>query len=103
MKKNLYGENGEPKRVRCYMQKKNKTFDYITVVYTYINHAGYPAGTVLYRAMSDNPTHPQGYGQWGEASRYNFKSGGSRVSFSELPLECRKVVLDDYKSIWEEN
>ena len=99
-KKKLYNEAGEPIRVRCYMQKRNPTTDYITVVYTYINKAGYPPGTVLYRGMNDTPTHPQGFGMMGEAWRHSFNPGGSMVSFSDLPQECQEVVRQDYRDIW---
>lgn len=102
-KRNLYAATGAPKRIRCYMMKRNPTFDYITVVFTHAFRLGYPAGTVLYRGMSDRPTHPQGFGQWGEAERHNFCAGGSRVAFADLPKECQEVVLQDYKDLWGED
>jgi len=102
-KANLYTDTGEPKRIRCYMMKRNPTIDYITVVYTHANRLGYPAGTVLYRAMNDAPRSPQGYGQWGEAERNQFCPGGSIVPFSELPSECQVVVNQDYKDLWGGN
>lgn len=99
--KNLYTETGEPKRIRCYMIKRNpKPADYITVVYTHANFAGYPIGTILYRAMSGQPFHPLGFCQWGEASGL-FNAGGSLIQFSELPKDCQEVVLRDYKELWE--
>lgn len=102
-KRNLYTETGEPKRIACYMVKsKSRPADYITVVYTYASKAGYPVGTVLYRAMNGNPYHPAfGYCQWGEGWQHNFKAGGSRVKFSDLPSDCQEVVRNDYKELWE--
>ena len=99
---NLYTETGEPKRVRCYMYKRNpKPFaDWITVVYTHANRAGYPIGTTVYRTMSEDPSHPQGVGLWGE-QREPLRAGGSRVKFSELPEKCRVLVMQDYKELWE--
>ena len=99
---NLYTPNGEPKRIRCYIQKKNPSIDYITVVYTYAHYAGYPIGTVLYRAMNDHPYDPQGFGQWGECQPgRSFRASGSKVAFTELPIDCQKVVRQDYMDLWE--
>lgn len=103
-KKNLYNAKGEPARIRCYMFKQDpKPFgDYITVVYTHAHRAGYPKGKVLYRSMNDNPFHPShGIGLWGEGWRWDFKAGGSRVSFSDLPKDCQEIVLSDYKELWQ--
>ena len=100
--KNLYTETGEPRRIKCYMQKRRKTYDYITVVYTHASKVGFPVGTVLYRGMSEDPYHPLGFGQWGEHRHGSFTPGGSRVSFSELPKNCQDLALRDYKAIWEE-
>lgn len=97
----LYSETGEPRRIKCYMAKRNPTIDYITVVYTHAFRLGYPAGTVLFRGMSDMPTHPQGFGLWGETERHKFRAGGIRVPFSALPKECQNVVRQDYKDLWE--
>ena len=103
-RKHLYRANGTPKRIRCYMYKgKDRPIDYITVVFTYACHAGFPQGSVQYRAMNENPYHPAyGFCQWGEAWQWNFKAGGSRVNFSDLPEDCKEIVRYDYKSIWEE-
>jgi hypothetical protein len=97
---NLYTDAGEPKRIKCFMAKQKPTIDYITVVYTHAFRLGYPAGTVLFRGMNDMPTHPQGFGQWGETHRHKFCAGGSRVAFSDLPKDCQDVVRQDYKDLW---
>ena len=100
--KNLYNEKGEPKRIACYMYKQNPKpcADYITVVYTHANFAGYPIGTTVYRAMSGKPFHPLGIGLWGETNSCQFKAGGSRVKFSELPVDCQELVRRDYEELW---
>lgn len=99
---NLYTESGEPKRIACYMEKKPKHADYITVVFTYASKAGYPVGTVLYRTMNGVPYHPAcGICMWGEANVSRFRPGGSRVQFSDLPTDCQEVVRRDYKDLWE--
>jgi len=103
--KNLFNVKGEPVRIRCFMYKQipKPYADYITVVYTNTRRAGFPAGTVLYRSMNDRPRDPQGIGIWGEGQQWNFKAGGSSVNFSDLPEECREVVLNDYRDLWEIN
>jgi hypothetical protein len=101
---NLYTDTGEPKRVACYMEKKPKHADYITVVFTYVSKAGYPTGTVLYRAMNGNPYHPAcGICLWGESTAYKFNPGGSRIKFSELPTDCQEVIRRDYEDLWRES
>lgn len=101
---NLYTKTGEPKRIRCYMIKSEpKPADYITVVYTYASKAGFLKGSVQYRAMSGKPFHPLGYAQWGEGWQWNFRPGGSRIKFSDLPKDCQELVIRDYKEIWEKS
>lgn len=105
-RKNLYTENGEPKRIRCFMYKQEpKPYaDWITVVFTYASKAGYSIGTVLFRGMSGDPTHPLGIGYFEEWDIYRKgipRFGGSRVKFSELPDKCQELVRRDYKELWE--
>jgi hypothetical protein len=52
--------------------------------------------------MSEHPFNPQGIGLWGEIERYKLRSypGGKRISFADLPDDCRKLVLRDYRDIW---
>ena len=103
MKKNLYDENGIPKRIACYMVKRNPIpADYITVVYTHANFAGYPVGTTVYRAMSGKPFHPLGVALFTDTQSPYFKAGGSRITFGELPEDCKELVKSDYKEIWGE-
>ena len=99
----LYHQNGEPVNVRCFMNKRNPIGDCYTVVYTYARKFGYPKGIVVYRAMCANPYHPLGHGYLGDAPRYKFAPGGSKIAFSDLPPDCKKVVLDDYASFWGKN
>jgi hypothetical protein len=44
-----------------------------------------------------------GFGQHGEAERYEFCPGGSRVEFSSLPPDCQELVRSDYSELWEVN
>ena len=71
-----------------------KSFDRYTVVYDPWEYQGkliFP-----YLAMSDNPFHPQGFAQHGELSfRYTKQSGEKVINFSELPVDCQKVIESD--------
>ena len=117
--------NGVPKYVRCYDAAgkheagQQPAFDQFTVVFTgrYRNHHGNNfhgrPGQFEYVAMSAFPFHPQGIGQHGSSDRQidvnpsGFAPAmgrrchlGKRIPFSELPPDCRKLVLRDYKEIW---
>jgi hypothetical protein len=71
-----------------------------------------------YLAMSGSPFHPQGFGQHGSTKARAADCTGSswagpsigrrchlgtRVRFEDLPADCRKLVLSDYKEIWKLN
>lgn len=102
--------NGEPKYVRCY-DNGGTSADRYTVVYTG-RYRG--KGWFQHVGMSANPFHPQGVGMHGEHSQQIDvnKSGfapaigrknhlGKRITFAELPPDCQKLVLVDYRAIWE--
>lgn len=51
--------------------------------------------------MSSMPFHPQGFGQHGEIEDpRGGKHLGKRIKFAELPEDCQKLVVSDYKDIW---
>lgn len=96
---------GVPRYVRCYdnggLDAPKGTADRYTVLFT-----GRASGTYqsrigrMYNAlgMSAAPFHPQGIGQHCEA-----RDGahlGKRIRFEELPEDCRRLVLRDYREIW---
>jgi hypothetical protein len=106
--------NDEPKYVRCY-DNGGESADRYTVVFTgrYRKMTG---DEFLYRGMSANPFHPQGVGQFGSSPRqidvnnWGFAPSvgrknhlGKRIPFAELPEDCRKLVISDYKDIWSLN
>lgn len=75
------------------------SFDRYTAVFTkrYKSHRGL---YLNYIAMSERPTHPQGFGQHGEFQWYRgmyqmMQYLGTRIKFEELPIDCQKVVLRD--------
>ncbi len=111
--------NGQPKYVRCYdvagshEAGQQPAFDRFTVVFTGKYRKG---ANFQYVGMSEFPFHPQGFGQHGESSSQIDvnKSGfapavgrrchlGKRIPFSDLPPDCQKLVLRDYKEIWNLN
>lgn len=95
-------KNGIPKYVRCY-DNGGETADRYTVVYTgrYRHMTG---GEFLYIAMSGYPTHPQGIGQHGGSrnliDRPKYAHLGKKISFDALPEDCQRVVLFDYRELW---
>ena len=93
--------NGIPKKIRCY-DNGSETFDRYTVVYTG-NYKG-RGGWCHYIGMSENPYHPQGFGQHGESpdviDRPKYAHLGKKIAFEGLPPDCQSAVINDYKDIW---
>lgn len=89
-----------PKYVRCY-DNEGKTLDRYTVVFTghYRRKTG---GQFMYLGMSASPFH--GIGQHGfsdtQIDRPIYGHLGKRIKFADLPTDCQKAVLDDYKDLW---
>ena len=86
----------KPKYIRVY-DNGGKTFDRYTVVYTRTGHHEYVG-------LSERPFHPQGFCQHGENDspidypRYGHI--GKKISFEDLPNDCKLVVFQDYEEIW---
>jgi hypothetical protein len=111
--------NGQPKFIRVY-DNDGSTFDRYTVVFTgSYNNIGKTRGTLnpksyFYVGMSGLPFHPQGVcqhgeseyiidvnkGSWGAVPIGKKNHLGKRVLFDDLPDDCKKVVISDYKDIW---
>lgn len=101
---------GAPKYVRVY-DNGGETFDRYTVLFTG-RYAGRPVGRTEYVGMSENPCHPQGFGQHGEIEGVpDAQRGwppaigrkchlGKRIAFTDLPDECQRVVMSDYIDLW---
>lgn len=103
---------GVPRYVRCY-DNGGETIDRYTVVYSG-RIPGQLRGWCQYVGMSAAPFHPQGFGQHGEADhaidvdRWGFPPAlgrrgrlGRRIPFGALPADCRRLVLEDYRELWE--
>ena len=109
--------NGIPKYIRCY--DKPDTIDRYTVCFTglkAIYKSDFVDNEYPYVGMSDNPFHPQGVGQHGfnkgchvdmiERTRpvpigKSLPHLGKRILFTDLPKDCQKVVIQDYKNYWD--
>ena len=57
-------------------------------------------GVFPYVGMSENPFHPQGFGQHGEMpTRYSVWGTSDKViEFETLPINCQALVLQDLES-----
>jgi len=92
--------NGIPRKIRIY-DNGGETFDRYTVIFTG-NYKG--RNGCDYIGMSENPYHPQGFGQHGwdqnmiDCPKYSHL--GKKIGFQELPPDCQRAVIDDYKDIW---
>ena len=89
--------NGIPKWIRCY-DNGGETVDRYTVVFTKLN------GYFPYIGMSEHPTWPNGFGQHGGSSnpidKPRYSHLGKKITFAQLPQDCREVVISDYREYW---
>jgi hypothetical protein len=96
--------NGIPRYIRVYDNntKGAGTFDRYTVVFT----GRYNKSGIYYEylGMSAHPFHPQGFGQHGESNqpidRPTYSHLGKKITFDQLPEDCKLCVLQDYKANW---
>lgn len=88
---------GVPRYIRIW-DNGGESFDQYTVVFTKKSNAG----NFMYVGMSENPFSPQGFGQHGETQYPNGgKHLGKRIKFDQLPEDCQKLVIQDYKELWD--
>ena len=108
--------HGIPRQIRCY-DNGGDTIDRYTVVFTGAPSTTYQNGrrSYPYLAMNGCPFHPQGFGQHGDTldrpcdlddfgrvtrmGRSNHL--GKRIDFRDLPPDCQRLVLADYREIWQ--
>lgn len=74
--------------VLCY-DNGGESFDRYTAVYP--KRKGYWP----YIAMSDDPFHPQGFGQHGELRQPPGEHLGALISFEQLPVNCQNAIRID--------
>jgi hypothetical protein len=90
-----------PRYIRCY-DNGGKSFDQYTVVFT----KKAIGRQFMYLGMSEHPTWANGFGQhgWSNDRPIDFPYGGhlgKHIKFTELPIDCQKLVLASYEELWE--
>jgi len=98
--------NGIPRYVRVY--DNPDWADRYTVVFTGRYRYPIPNGMswFMYLGMNSIPFDPSaGICQHGEdpelIDRPAYGHLGKKIAFTDLPADCQRVVVEDYKSIWE--
>lgn len=91
--KNTIMVRGKRKVCRIFDMGLDGPFDRYTVAFKGYRVKGY--GMVYpYLASSDNPFHPQGFGQHGESKEFiTGKHLGKRARFESLPDSVKKFIL----------
>jgi hypothetical protein len=94
--------NGVPKWIRCY-DNGGESIDRYTVIFTRSHNFGLKNRTIGL-AMNDAPYHPQGFGQHFDydhpIDKPSYKHLGKKIKFQDLPEDCQKLVIKDYKYYW---
>lgn len=88
-----------PRGVLAILDNRGESFDRYTVFYA--DPIDGPHGPwISYRAMSENPTHPQGFGIGGElpasqVADYRHRNKHRYVRWTDLPEKVKDVVRRD--------
>jgi len=92
--KNTIMVDGKRKVCRIF-DNDGATFDRFTIAFKGYRLAGY--GMVYpYLASSENPFHPQGFGQHSESREFlTGKHLGKRVRFESLPVDVQTFILNN--------
>ena len=94
---------GAPHEVLDVFDNGGKTADRYTVFFVFFGEPMLifpPPGENVYTpylGMSENPSHPQGVGMWGElrayeVADYRYKHGRERIRWADLPDAVRECV-----------
>jgi len=84
---------GAPAHILACYDNGAKTIDRYTVLIGAPFWCDYMGRDVPYIAMSDAPTHPQGFSQWGEMPSANRAACGKHVAWLDLPEHIRAHVI----------
>lgn len=68
----------------------DKTFDRYSVYFN-VYATNHDCSKEVF-AMSDNPCHPQGFGQW--CSGFTGRHNGKSISFDKLPKACQDCIIN---------
>jgi hypothetical protein len=99
-RKNSLMPGGIPRYVRCYNQSASA--DQYTVIFT--KKRLQEQGDFMYLGMSANPYDSQGICQHGfmiDAKVYSHL--GKKIGFSDLPNDCREIIIKEYIELWDLN
>lgn len=93
--KNTIMVNGKRKVCRIFDMGLDGPFDRYTVAFKGYRAEGH--GIIYpYLGSSDNPFHPQGFGQYGESKEFlTGKHLGKRVRFDSLPADVQRFILNN--------
>jgi hypothetical protein len=97
---------GKPRWVHLY-DNGGRSFDRYTAVMTgrYADKFNARPGFTIGVGMSAHPFHPQGFGQHFEnRARIDWPTYGhlgKKIKFEDLPVDCQRLVLDDYAALWD--
>jgi len=83
---------GAPRYVLACYDNGGKTADRYTVIFGGPLWTPEMGRSVPFLGMSDAPTHPQGFSQWGEMPAYNRAACGRKVKWRDLPGNIRRHV-----------
>lgn len=88
---------GAPKPLLAVYDSGGKTADRYTALYgaPLWDETHYGRHKVPARFMSANPSHPQGFGMFGEVDPAQRACLGKKVRFCDLPEAVRKCIEDD--------
>lgn len=94
---------GVPRYIRCY-DNHGATADRYTICFTgrYRFKTG---GEFYFITMDSKPTHPQGVCMTGSSKERidypSYQHLGSKITFAELPEDCREIVIERYVDLWD--
>ncbi len=95
-----------PRYIRIY-DNGGKTVDRYTVVYTRKSITRERPYWYMDVCMSGSPFHPQGVCQHGEYTylidRPTYSHLGRKITWNDLPEDCKGVVMQDYAELWGDN
>ncbi len=86
---------GAPKALLAVYDSGGKSFDRYTALYGAPLWEPSMGRTVPFRGMSEHPSHPQGFGQWGEMQSGDRAALGRKVRFADLPADVKRCIIAD--------
>ncbi len=88
---------GAPKALLAVYDNGGKSFDRYTALYGAPIWEPSMGQTIPARFMSEHPSHPQGFGIFGEVKAYDRAAFGRKVRFADLPPDVKRCIVNDCK------